>query len=192
MRPPADAIGTLSLIVGAIALLIFIGVESARVRDLALSRLAQRRERTRDLREFLFLVPLLWPDGERHWSRRPAAIAAVALPFIAYASLTVAGIESPWVPKLEGGTLPASVTQGLGDSARRGADLFVTKACFACHAIESAGGRRGPDLSHVASRMGHDQITARIATGGGGMPAFAGSLAPSELDDLVTFLLTRK
>ena len=141
---------------------------------------------------FLFLVPLLWPDGERHWSRRPAAIAAVALPFIAYAALTVAGIASPWVPKLEGGTLPASVTQGLGDAERRGADLVVSKACFACHAIQGAGGRRGPDLSHVASRMSRDQITARIATGGGGMPAYAGSLTPAELDDLVTFLLTRK
>jgi len=141
---------------------------------------------------FLFLVPLLWPDGERHWSRRPAAIAAVALPFIAYASLTVAGIESPWVPKLEGGTLPASVTQGLAEPERRGADLFVSKACFACHAIQGAGGRRGPDLSHVASRLNRDQITARIATGGGGMPAFAGSVTPSELDDLTAFLLTRK
>ena len=141
---------------------------------------------------FLFLVPLLWPDGERHWSRRPAAIAAVALPFIAYASLTVAGFESPWVPKLEGGTLPASVTQGLGDAERRGAALFVSKACFACHAIDGAGGRRGPELSHVASHMNRDQITARIATGGGGMPAFAGSVTPSELDDLVTFLVTRK
>jgi ubiquinol-cytochrome c reductase cytochrome b subunit len=141
---------------------------------------------------FLFLVPILWPDGERHWSRRPAAIAAVALPLLAYVSLTVAGIASPWVPKLEGGTLPAGVTQDLGDAERRGAGLFVSKSCFACHAIEGAGGRRGPDLSHVASRMSRDQITARIATGGGGMPAYAGSLTPAELDDLVTFLLTRK
>ncbi len=141
---------------------------------------------------FLFLVPLLWPDGERHWSRRPAAIAAVALPFIAYASLTVAGLESPWVPKLEGGTLPAAVTQGLGDAERRGADLFVSKACFACHAIDGAGGRRGPDLSHVGSRMSRDQITARIATGGGGMPSFAGSITPAELDDLTAFLQSRR
>ena len=141
---------------------------------------------------FLFLVPLLWPDGERHWSRRPAAIAAVALPFIAYASLTVAGIESPWVPKLEGGTLPANATQGLNETARRGSDLFVSKSCFACHAVDGAGGRRGPDLSHVASRMNRDGITARIATGGGGMPAFAGSVSPSELEDLTAFLLTRK
>ena len=104
----------------------------------------------------------------------------------------MAGVESPWVPKLEGGTLPPSVTQGLGDAAQRGADLFVSKACVACHAIEGAGGRRGPDLSHVASRMNRNQITARIATGGGGMPAFAGSVTPAELDDLTAFLLTRK
>ena len=141
---------------------------------------------------FLFLVPLLWPDGERHWSRRPAAIAAVALPFIAYASLTVAGVESPWVPKLEGGTLPANATQGLSETERRGSELFVSRSCFACHAIGGAGGRRGPDLSHVASRMNRDGITARIATGGGGMPAFAGSVTPSELEDLTAFLLTRK
>jgi len=141
---------------------------------------------------FLFLVPLLWPDGERHWSRRPAAIAAVALPFIAYASLTVAGVESPWVPKLEGGTLPANATQGLSETERRGSELFVSRSCFACHAIGGAGGRRGPDLSHVASRMNRDGITARIATGGGGMPAFAGSVSPSELEDLTAFLLTRK
>jgi ubiquinol-cytochrome c reductase cytochrome b subunit len=106
-------------------------------------------------------------------------------------ALTVAGVESPWVPKLDGGTLPASVTQGLGDAEHRGADLFVAKACFACHAIDGAGGRRGPDLSHVASHMSRDQITARIATGGGGMPAFAGSLTPAELDDLTALLQSR-
>ena len=141
---------------------------------------------------FLFLVPLLWPDGERHWSRRPVAIAAVALPFVAYAALTVAGIASPWVPKLEGGALPAAVTADLGGAAKSGADIFVSKSCFACHAVAEAGGRRGPDLTHVASRLDRDAITARIANGGGGMPAYAGSLTPQELDDLVAFLATRR
>jgi ubiquinol-cytochrome c reductase cytochrome b subunit len=141
---------------------------------------------------FLFLVPILWPDGERHWSRRPVAIAAVALPFFAYAALTVAGLESPWVPRLEGGALPAAVTAGLDAQASRGATLFVSKACFACHAISGAGGKRGPDLTHVSSRLTPDAITARIANGGGGMPAFAGSLAPDELADLTAFLVTRR
>ena len=140
---------------------------------------------------FLFLVPILWPDGERHWSRRPVAIAAVALPFVAYAALTVAGIGSPWVPKLEEGRLPASVTAGLDDRASRGAGLFVSKSCFACHAIAGAGGRRGPELTHVAARLSTDALAARIVNGGGGMPAFAGSLTPDELDSLTAFLATR-
>ena len=141
---------------------------------------------------FLFLVPILWPDGERHWSRRPVAIAAVALPFIAYASLTIAGIESPWVPKLQGVALAPSATEGLDAKARHGADLFVSESCIACHAIAGSGGRRGPELTHVASRLGRDLIVERIAAGGGGMPAYAGSLAPADLDDLAAFLVTRK
>jgi ubiquinol-cytochrome c reductase cytochrome b subunit len=142
---------------------------------------------------FLFAVPLFWPDGERHWSRRPVAIAAVALPLVVYAALTVAGIESPWVPLLEGGGLPANATRGLPPDAMRGAELFVSKSCWSCHQIEGSGGRRGPDLSHVAARMSRDQIILRIANGGaGGMPAFAGSLSSQELADLVTFLSTRR
>ena len=142
---------------------------------------------------FLFAVPLLWPDGERHWSRRPVAIAAVALPFVAYAALTVAGIESPWVPLLETSELPATVTQALPPDALAGSKLFVAKACWSCHRIDGSGGRRGPDLSHVASRMAADQITQRIANGGGGaMPAFAASLTPRELAELVAFLGTRR
>jgi mono/diheme cytochrome c family protein len=40
--------------------------------------------------------------------------------------------------------------------------------------------------------MSRDQTTARIATGGGGMPAFAGSLTPAELEDLTAFLQRRR
>ena len=141
---------------------------------------------------FLFLVPILWPDGERHWSRRPVAIAAVALPFVGYVALTVAGLESPWVPRLEGASLPASVTRGLDAPALHGAQLFIDKSCWACHQIDGSGGRKGPDLTHVASRLSRDQLIARIANGGGGMPAFAGSVTPAELDDLAAFLQTRR
>ena len=103
MRPPADAIGTLWLIVGAIALLIFIGVEGA-------------------------LVSTIWRyRASRHPSGEPATFERNRR------------LEIAWT------AAPAVVL-----------------------------------------------ATARIATGGGGMPAFAGSVTPSELDDLTTFLLTRK
>jgi len=142
---------------------------------------------------YLFALPLLFPDGERHWSRRPAAIAVVALPFVAYAALTLAGFASPWAPKLgDDARLPVTVTSGLTPQQQKGAQLFIKKDCFACHAIAGAGGRRGPDLSEVASRLQRDRIVQRILTGGAaGMPAYAGNITPQELDDLVAFLETR-
>lgn len=142
---------------------------------------------------YLFAVPILFPTGERHWSRRPAAIAVVAVPLVIYAALTVAAYTPTWVPVLTANAkLPDAVTAGLTPQERRGAQLFVGMSCFACHTIDGAGGRRGPDLSTVASRVPRDRLVERILTGGGGaMPAYSGSITPQELDDLVAFLETR-
>jgi ubiquinol-cytochrome c reductase cytochrome b subunit len=143
---------------------------------------------------YLFALPLLFPGGERHWSRRPAALAVVVIPFVAYAALTVAGVRSTWAPVLdEGVTLPASVIAALDANARGGADLFVSKSCIACHQIAGAGGHRGPDLSDVGARLPHDRIVTVILTGqGSAMPSYAGSLTPDEVAQLVAFLETRR
>jgi ubiquinol-cytochrome c reductase cytochrome b subunit len=143
---------------------------------------------------YLFALPLLFPAGERHWSRRPAAIAVVSLPLIAYAALTLAGYSAPWAPRLvEHPTLPAIVTTGLAPQLARGADLFVKKDCISCHAIAGAGGRKGPDLTSVASRMSHDRLVQTILVGrAGGMPSYAESITPQETSDLVAFLDSRK
>jgi ubiquinol-cytochrome c reductase cytochrome b subunit len=50
------------------------------------------------------------------------------------------------------------------------------------------GGRRGPDLTHVGSRLNRDELTWRILGGGNNMPAFGGNIDPHDLDDLLTFL----
>lgn len=141
---------------------------------------------------FLFALPLLRPYGERHWSRRPAAIAAVAFGLIVYTALTVAGFAAPWAPvATDGATLPAAVTAGLDPVERLGAQEFIVKGCFACHAVAGAGGRRGPDLSAVAGRLGYDRIVTRILNGGGGMPAYANALNADDVEALARFLLTR-
>jgi ubiquinol-cytochrome c reductase cytochrome b subunit len=142
---------------------------------------------------YLFALPLLFPVGERHWSRRPAAIAVVTIPFVIYTALTIAGFSPTWVPVLGADArLPDAVTAGLAPSERHGAQLFIDKSCFACHQISGAGGRRGPDLTDVASRITRERIVERILNGGGGaMPSYAASMTPQELDDLVAFLETR-
>ena len=141
---------------------------------------------------FLFALPILRPYGERHPSRRPAAVAAVAGGLIAYSALTVVGFASPWAPvATDGATFPAAVTVALDPVERLGAHEFITKGCFACHAVDGAGGRRGPDLSEVAGRLGYDRIVTRILNGGGGMPAYANTLTADEVESLARFLLTR-
>jgi len=48
----------------------------------------------------------------------------------------------------------ASAPDPQGADAVRGRDLFLTGSCMLCHAVQgtSAQGRRGPDLTHFASR----------------------------------------
>ncbi|MFN2520157.1 MAG: cytochrome b N-terminal domain-containing protein [Candidatus Limnocylindria bacterium] len=141
---------------------------------------------------FLFALPLVAPYGERHVSRRPIAVAAVGFGLIVYTALTVAGVQAPWSPvAAEGASLPAAATQGLAPVEQNGARLFVSKACFSCHAIAGGGGRRGPDLTTVADRLDRAQLIARILGGGGAMPAYASTMSTDELNDLVAYLVTR-
>jgi cytochrome c oxidase subunit II len=48
----------------------------------------------------------------------------------------------------------ASAVEPQGPDALRGRELFLTGSCMMCHAVQgtSAQGRRGPDLTHFASR----------------------------------------
>jgi cytochrome c oxidase subunit II len=48
----------------------------------------------------------------------------------------------------------ASADEPDDDDARRGRDAFLSKPCVMCHAVQGtlAGGRVGPDLTHVGSR----------------------------------------
>jgi ubiquinol-cytochrome c reductase cytochrome b subunit len=122
------------------------------------------------------------------------AVAAVGLGVLVYGALTVAGFSSDWVPvSTEGASLPAAALGGLGPQEATGARLFVQKDCFACHQIAGAGGRRGPQLGDVATRLSHDQIVTVILNGKGqAMPSFAGAFTPQELADRGAFLDPRR
>jgi mono/diheme cytochrome c family protein len=50
---------------------------------------------------------------------------------------------------------------GAPDAARRGAAWYGDR-CIACHAMRGAGGKRGPDLTTVAARLGPGPFAARL------------------------------
>ena len=141
---------------------------------------------------FLFALPFARPFGQRHPARRPLAVMAAVLFIGGYTALTITGYQAYWVPKkLDGAALPASVTKDLRGDAAEGARLFIDRSCWSCHMIDGSGGRRGPDLTHVAARLNEDRLVTRIASGGPGMPDYAGTLSREDMARLVAFLQTR-
>lgn len=80
----------------------------------------------------------------------------------------------------------------------RGAVLYVSAGCGACHVLRAAGstGASGPDLDRWldthAARAGlapADFALSRITFGGRGMPAAVGTLAPEEIEHLVAYVV---
>ncbi len=139
----------------------------------------------------LLLAPILSNRGERHWTRRPWAMAIVLFSVLMIGSLWIAGSRSGWSPNFKAQPLPASVVGASTGVVADGARFYHDRACINCHLIEGHGGRRGPDLTTVADRLTENDLVLRIVNGGKNMPAFGRILKPRELDALVAFLETR-
>jgi cytochrome c oxidase subunit II len=122
------------------------------------------------------------------WQHAHMGIMVVALPVEEFAA---------W---RRGQAAAASVPDD--EARRKGAELFVTKACVMCHTVRgtSAGSRAGPDLTHFGSRRSIGAATLQMSRGniaawivdpqgvkpGVNMPNVP--LAADEIDPLVSYL----
>lgn len=140
----------------------------------------------------LILLPIVFNTGERSPLWRPWTIGIVITTITAVGIFWYIGVKAPWSPRFDAKPIPASVVGEVSVKAKSGSELFYKKACIYCHKIQGNGGIRGPDLTYVGNRLTRDQITIKIVNGGGNMPAFGGTLTKRELDELVSFLTTRK
>ncbi len=141
----------------------------------------------------MLALPLVFGEGEKHWSRRPAAVLMVAVIAVTLGVFTHLGMYTPWSPKMNAWSsdpVPAAYLRDRTPLEREGALVFQNKQCRNCHSIGGAGGMRGPALDDIASRMTEDQIIRQVLQGGGNMPAYGNSLTPAETTALVHFLLT--
>jgi ubiquinol-cytochrome c reductase cytochrome b subunit len=139
----------------------------------------------------LLLVPFIAGTGEKSWKRRPVAILGVLLIVLTVTSLAVLGILVPWSPSMEAwSALPTPVQYVAGRTPLelQGALVLQNKQCRNCHSLAGQGGKRGPALDGVGTRLTRDQLIRQVLQGGGNMPAYGKNLSPPEVNALVAFL----
>jgi len=142
----------------------------------------------------LLSVPFVSNRGERAPSKRPVAVLAVVVLFTIFCTLTYQGVTAPWSPEMiawSGQPVPERIVRESSPRQLQGALVFQNKNCRNCHALEGAGGRRGPDLTLVGVRLTADQLIDQVSNGtpgGGNMPAYASQIGPDEMTALVDFL----
>jgi ubiquinol-cytochrome c reductase cytochrome b subunit len=142
----------------------------------------------------LFLVPFVSNRGERAPSRRPVAVLAVVVIYTAFAALTYQGVTSPWSPQMSawsGDPIPEDIVRRSTPRQLQGAVVFQNKDCRNCHSLEGSGGKRGPDLTAVGTRLTSGQLIDQVSNGtpgGGNMPAYGKQISPDEMAALVDFL----
>jgi ubiquinol-cytochrome c reductase cytochrome b subunit len=142
----------------------------------------------------LLAVPFISNRGERAPSRRPIAVLTVIVAYTVLGILTYQGATAPWSPVMDAWSsdpTPIPIVKRSTPRQLMGAAVFQNKSCRNCHALDGIGGRRGPDLTAVGTRLTYDQLIDQVSNGtpgGGNMPAYGKQLSPAEMSMLVDFL----
>jgi alcohol dehydrogenase (cytochrome c) len=76
--------------------------------------------------------------------------------------------------------------QGTGDPAA-GKTVFADN-CAGCHGVSGTGGNGGPDLTAIPSAKDEATVMEQVQNGGGGMPAFKGTLTQKQIQDVTAYV----
>ncbi|MSR44792.1 MAG: c-type cytochrome [Phycisphaerales bacterium] len=141
----------------------------------------------------LVALPFMSNSGERAPSKRPAMVLIALVTVMAIAALTWEGTTSSWSPVMNGwSSLPTPVkfVRGRTPLEMQGAVVFQFAQCRNCHSLDGLGGKRGPELDDVATRLSYDQLVRQVQQGGGNMPAYGKNLDSAQTAAVVAFLAT--
>ena len=142
---------------------------------------------------FFLALPFISGTGEKSARRRPVAVLSVIFIMLVIGVLTYLGETSPWSPRMSAWSsepIPVQYVKGRTPLELHGALIFQNKQCHNCHALGGEGGKRGPALDAVATRLTRDEMVRQVVQGGGNMPAYGKKLAPAEVEALVAFMRT--
>src|SRR5262249_22112105 len=121
-------------------------------------------------------------------------VLVVIVAYTVLGALTSEGATARWsrqMPAGSGEPVPEEMVRHSSPLMLQGAVVFQNKDCRNCHALAGSGGRRGPDLTAVGTRLTRDQLIDQVSNGtpgGGNMPAYGKQISPAEMTALVAFL----
>jgi cytochrome c551 len=84
------------------------------------------------------------------------------------------------------GEAEGSETAGGGD-AESGTVVF-SENCSTCHGATGHGGNGGPDLTTMPLAQSEAGAIEQVTNGGGGMPAFSGTLSEEEIENVAAYV----
>jgi cytochrome c oxidase subunit II len=76
---------------------------------------------------------------------------------------------------------------GTADAAA-GEEVFAEN-CSVCHGSDGHGGNGGPDLTTMPKAQEQASAEEQVTNGGGGMPAFAGTLSEEEISNVAAYVV---
>jgi alcohol dehydrogenase (cytochrome c) len=95
------------------------------------------------------------------------------------------GNEETEVEPTEGGEEAAA---GAAPSAEAGKEVFAEQ-CSVCHGADGLGGNGGPDLTTMPLAKEQAGAEKQVTNGGGGMPAFKGTLSEEEIANVAAYVV---
>jgi len=73
-------------------------------------------------------------------------------------------------------------------NASAGAPVFAAN-CSVCHGATGLGGNGGPNLAKIPSAKKLQRVVQQVTSGGGGMPAFNGTLSAQQIQDVSAYVV---
>jgi mono/diheme cytochrome c family protein len=74
-----------------------------------------------------------------------------------------------------------------GGNPELGAVVF-SEQCSVCHGATGRGGNGGPDLTTMPLAQSEEGAIQQVTNGGGGMPAFGGTLSEEEIENVAAYV----
>lgn len=111
-------------------------------------------------------------------------VIRLGLGLLLVAGLTACGAQKSAEPA------PAPASSSAGSTGVN-AEAIAKSSCISCHGTDLEG-RGAPSLQKVGAKLTKEQIIAKIANGGGGMPSYKNKLKEEEIGALAEWLAAKK